>query len=249
MGVVPREDLSEKTYPMSNSSIFYGTHRHACEGGHPVGGRMVLGSRLFGNDDGDMVGREWPKPNDNGFGSLKRRCTFFSTSRIPYGGGMAQNWRLERVISGGQTGVDRAALDVALEFGIKISGYCPRGRKAEDGIVPDKYPLMETDSEDYETRTEKNVEISDGTLILNVGQLTGGTGVTVGFARKHGKPVFTVQLDRDRPDACEKCRQWLRKNRIRILNVAGPRASKSPGISEQAVEYLRGVFGALGEQS
>ena len=79
---------------------------------------------------------------------------------------MAENWRLEMVISGGQTGVDRAALDVALELGIKISGYCPRGRKAEDGKIPAKYPLLETDSEDYEARTEKNVEISDGTLIL-----------------------------------------------------------------------------------
>ena len=160
---------------------------------------------------------------------------------------MAENWPLEMVISGGQTGVDRAALDVALECGIEISGYCPRGRKAEDGKIPAKYPLMETDSEDYEARTEKNVEISDGTLILNVGQLTGGTAVTVGFARKHDKPVFTVQLDRDRPNAGEECRQWLRENSIRILNVAGPRASKSSGIYQRVVEYLRGVFGTLGD--
>lgn len=162
---------------------------------------------------------------------------------------MAESWRLEMVISGGQTGVDRAALDVALECGIKISGYCPRGRKAEDGKIPAKYTLLETNSEDYETRTEKNVEISDGTLILNVGQLTGGTAVTVGFARKHGKPVFTVQLDRDRPNAGEECRQWLRENRIRILNVAGPRASKTAGIYARAARALRGVFGALGKQS
>jgi predicted Rossmann-fold nucleotide-binding protein len=162
---------------------------------------------------------------------------------------MVENRRLEIVVSGGQTGVDRAALDVALEVGIKISGYCPRGRKAEDGKIPAKYPLTETDSEDYETRTEKNVEISDGTLILNVGQLTGGTAVTVGFARKHNKPVFILQLDRDRPDASEECRHWLEQNNIRMLNVAGPRASKAAGIYERAAKTLRAVFEALGAES
>ena len=162
---------------------------------------------------------------------------------------MVENWRLEMVVSGGQTGVDRAALDVALECGIQVSGYCPRGRKAEDGKIPKKYPLLETDSEDYETRTERNVEISDATLILNVGQLTGGTAATVGFAKKHGKPVLTVQLERELPGTSMECRHWLKQNNIRILNVAGPRASKVVGIYAKAAKTLRAVFGTLGKES
>ena len=91
---------------------------------------------------------------------------------------------VEKIVSGGQTGVDRAALDVALKVGIPCGGWCPKGRKAEDGAIPDRYPLTETSSASYPVRTEKNVNDSDGTLILKVGPVTGGTARTVKAAKK-----------------------------------------------------------------
>src|SRR5437660_8666127 len=97
-----------------------------------------------------------------------------------------------KLISGGQTGVDRAALDVALELGLPCGGWCPRGRKAEDGVIPDRYPLAETPSPSYRQRTRWNVRDSDGTLILVRGRPTGGTALTLASARRLGKPVLVV---------------------------------------------------------
>ena len=99
---------------------------------------------------------------------------------------------IELVISGGQTGVDRAGLDAAREAGIRTGGYCPQGRLAEDGAIPDCYPMTEMAGADYAARTEKNVIASDGTLVLNLGDLSGGTKVTVDCAKKHGRPCLTV---------------------------------------------------------
>jgi hypothetical protein len=143
---------------------------------------------------------------------------------------------ITKIVSGGQTGVDRAALDVALQRGMPIGGWCPRGRRAEDGRIPDEYVLQETDSKNYSHRTERNVEDSDGTLILTGGPLTGGTALTRSLARHNGSPVLVVDL-REEVDfgAVE---QWLTANRIRILNVAGPRESQQPGIHDQACEWL-----------
>lgn len=152
-----------------------------------------------------------------------------------------------KIISGGQTGVDRAGLDAGLELGIEVVGYCPKGRRAEDGCIPDCYPLSETKTSDYRVRTELNVKESDGTLILNVGQLSGGTSLTGKYARKHNKPYLVVLLDND-PNAKIKTREWIISNSINTLNVAGPKESKHSGIHDLAVQFLKRVLTAAKEQ-
>jgi len=147
---------------------------------------------------------------------------------------------LEKIISGGQTGVDRAGLDAAMEAGIPVGGYCPKGRLAEDGTVPAHYPLIELHRGGYPARTEKNVMESDGTLILNVGTLSGGTRLTLDCAKKHGKHSLVIQLDRD--PAKEPVIQWAKEHSIRVLNIAGPRESKSPGLHDTAIAFLRRLF-------
>ncbi len=148
--------------------------------------------------------------------------------------------RLGKIISGGQTGADRAGLDAAMEAGIPLGGYCPKGRLAEDGRVPDHYPLMELAKDGYAARTEMNVVESDGTLILNVGQVTGGTRLTLDCAKKHGKPYLVVQLD-DEPKH-DAVLRWIEMYDIKIMNVAGPRESKCPGLYDQAKAFLRFLF-------
>jgi hypothetical protein len=147
---------------------------------------------------------------------------------------------IKKVVSGGQTGVDRAGLDAAMEVGIAVGGYCPKGRLAEDGTVPERYPLLELASERYVNRTEKNVIESDGTLVLNRGRLSDGTKATVDFAVQHGKPHLVVQLDA--APSVEDSRIWIAEHSISIMNVAGPRESKHPGIYLQALDYLRRLF-------
>jgi len=142
-----------------------------------------------------------------------------------------------RLISGGQTGVDRAALDAALALGISCGGWCPRGRRAEDGPIDARYPLQETPSADYAQRTEWNVRDSDGTLVLTRGEPRGGTALTLDFARSLGRPTLVLDLARA-PDA-DAVRDWLQRERIRVLNVAGPRESVAPGIHEDALGLLR----------
>jgi predicted Rossmann fold nucleotide-binding protein DprA/Smf involved in DNA uptake len=153
---------------------------------------------------------------------------------------------LEKIISGGQTGVDRAALDVALEMGIPCGGWCPQGRRAEDGRIPDSYPLQEASSPDYPLRTRLNVEDSDGTLVIANGSPKGGTALTLKLAKQLGKPFLLVDLAR-RPDPSE-VQQWIQKNQIRILNVAGPREGESAGIFEKASAFLREVLTILPEK-
>ena len=150
-------------------------------------------------------------------------------------------YRLERVVSGGQTGVDRAALDSALFAGLDCGGWCPLGRRAEDGVLDPRYPLEETPSEDYEQRTEWNVRDSDGTLILASGPLTGGTALTDSLASKWSRPCFTVDLIHG-PDI-GAARAWLERERIGTLNVAGPRESTLPGIYDRARAFLDKLFG------
>jgi hypothetical protein len=148
--------------------------------------------------------------------------------------------QIVKIISGGQTGVDRAALDVALELGLEAGGWCPRGRIAEDGRIADHYPLAETPTEEYAIRTEWNVRDSDATLILARGGLSGGTAYTVECADRLGRPCIVVNLDDD-PDPA-MVRSALRVT-IRVLNVAGPRESTSPGIYLMARDFLRLLFG------
>lgn len=144
---------------------------------------------------------------------------------------------IEKLVSGGQTGVDRAALDVALEMGIPCGGWCPKGRKAEDGFIPARYPLQETESTRYECRTQCNVHDSDGTLILIVDSLEGGTALTEYLAHQYGKPVLVINLNQQ-PDP-GSVQKWLCQRNIHVLNVAGPRESKHAGIHDQAAGFLR----------
>ena len=145
--------------------------------------------------------------------------------------------QIEKVISGGQTGVDRAALDVALESGTPCGGWCPKGRKAEDGTIPDKYPLQETKSMNYIVRTEKNVRDSDGTLVLTWGPPKGGTARTLALAQKLSKPFCLIDLSRGKDPTAVK--EWKQENKVKILNVAGPRESEVPGIHDRAKEFLQ----------
>ena len=145
-----------------------------------------------------------------------------------------------KIISGGQTGVDRGALDAAIGLGIPHGGWCPRGRLAEDGPIPARYVLSETDSPEYWLRTEQNVSDSDATLILCRGQPTGGTELTLRMADQHGRPCLVVNLDR--PGRLEEVRRWLQDHEVKVLNVAGPRESQSPGIAAQAKQFLSGLL-------
>ena len=147
---------------------------------------------------------------------------------------------LYKLISGGQTGVDRAALDVGLALGPPIGGWCPKGRRAEDGVIPARYPLMETPERNYQTRTRRNIEDSDGTLILNLGVLDGGTALTADLARQIGKPCLVVALEAGIEPAA--FRDWLAANAIAVLNVAGPRESQRPGVYAAAVRCLEGLL-------
>lgn len=150
-----------------------------------------------------------------------------------------------KIVSGGQTGVDQAALDVAIFFEMEHGGWCPKGRRSETGIIPDTYQLKELDSRDYSVRTEQNVVDSDGTLILFLGQLSGGTGLTRKFALKHKRPVYCVDLGQDQSGETELTNNmlnWLRENNITTLNVAGPRASSAAGIGKLAEAFLIKAF-------
>lgn len=145
-----------------------------------------------------------------------------------------------KIISGGQTGVDRGALDAAIELRLSHGGWCPRGRLAEDGSVPPRYQLCETDSSEYRVRTEKNVLDSDGTLILHAGRLAGGTALTRRLALQHQKPCLVVNLHR--APNLDTIRQWLAAHHIQTLNVAGPRESQCQGIQTQAKRFLLALF-------
>ena len=149
---------------------------------------------------------------------------------------------VRRVVSGGQSGVDRAALDVALELGVPCGGWCPRGRRAEDGPIPESYPLHETPSAAYPERTARNVRDSEGTLVITRGKPRGGTALTVSLARRAGRPVLVVDLERGAD--LERVRAFLSENAIRTLNVAGPRESEAPGIHDQAAALLRELLSA-----
>ncbi|MRR53463.1 MAG: hypothetical protein EG822_02990 [Deltaproteobacteria bacterium] len=144
---------------------------------------------------------------------------------------------LMKIVSGGQTGVDRAALDAGLASGVPVGGCCPAGRRAEDGMIPSCYPLLELDSPVYAVRTERNVVDSDATLVLNRGELADGTALTVQLARKHRKPFLVVQLDENADPVAVA--EWIRERGVKVLNIAGPRESKCPGIHESALQFVR----------
>jgi hypothetical protein len=145
--------------------------------------------------------------------------------------------------SGAQTGVDRAALDVARELGLATGGWVPRGRLAEDGTIPAEYSgLRETPSSDYAERTSWNVRDTDATLILFRTSLRGGSAFTRAEAERLGKPVLVVDLNGPRAAGIAAARVWVAAQPGSRLNVAGPRAGENPGIHAQAREWLRAIL-------
>ena len=149
---------------------------------------------------------------------------------------MAVRTQIKKIVSGGQTGVDRAALDVAIRLGIPHGGFCPKGRRSESGRIPDKYRLMETETEVYGMRTELNVEHSDATLVLTNGPPDGGTQRTIELCSEHHKPLLV--LDLTAAPRAEEFDRWLSANHVQTLNVAGPRESNQPGIYVAAYSAL-----------
>jgi hypothetical protein len=145
-----------------------------------------------------------------------------------------------RLVSGGQTGVDRAALDVAIQLGLPHGGWCPKGRRAEDGRIPDKYQLCELKSLRFADRTRRNVRDSDATLILAWGPLTRGTKLTLQHAEELGRPALVVQLAAGETSA--KTIAWLDQVTPGTLNVAGPRGSAHPDLYRTACDFLEVVL-------
>lgn len=138
---------------------------------------------------------------------------------------------VKKIISGGQTGADRAALDVAIRWNIPHGGWVPKGRIAEDGTLPETYRLDEMPTDSYAARTQQNVIDSDGTLIIASGKLTGGTDFTREMTLKHKKQLLSVDLRlTSHAEAASLIASWIRLRRVEVLNVAGPRASEEPDI-------------------
>lgn len=148
-------------------------------------------------------------------------------------------YKIEKIISGGQTGADRAALDFAIARNIPYGGWLPRGRKTEDGALDLKYRLREMPTTDYAKRTEQNVIDADGTVIVFHGFPVAGSALTLEFTRRHERPCLPIDLKETSPEkAAERLVSWLGENRIRILNVAGPRAGRDPAIYSAVMNLL-----------
>jgi len=147
-----------------------------------------------------------------------------------------------KIISGGQTGADRAALDWAMRCGLPLGGWCPLGRMAEDGSIDNKYPLQETPSSEYAERTRWNVRDADGTVIFSIAkELSGGSLATKYFARQLHKPWLHVSQATLEPAA--KLRAFVERHQIEVLNVAGPRASVETDIGKFVEAILEQAFG------
>ena len=144
---------------------------------------------------------------------------------------------INKIVSGGQTGADRAALDVAINHGIPCGGWCPKGKKAEDGQIPDRYPLRETETGNYRERTRKNILDSDGTLILcPEDEMDAGTQFTYQLCKEIKKPVYIA----DPADETQipHVIKWLIRDNIHVVNIAGPRESNLKGIYEASELFL-----------
>lgn len=151
-----------------------------------------------------------------------------------------------RIISGGQSGVDRAALDVAITLGIPHGGLVPKGRLAEDGKLPRKYKVKEMPSTDYSERTRANVDWAEATLIIFRGKLTGGTLLTWEYAKNRRRPALVIDLATEsRERSLERIAKWLAEYQPEVLNIAGPRESTHPGIYAESLALLTAIFAPL----
>ncbi len=150
---------------------------------------------------------------------------------------------IEKIISGGQTGVDQAALDAAIKLGIPYGGWISKGRKTENGPLSKKYNMQEMDTSKYSDRTEKNVIDSDGTLIISRGNLTEGSEYTRKMAMKHNRPWLHIDISKNAKfHAATSIVSWITENSIRVLNAAGPRASKDPEIYLDALNIIESAY-------
>jgi len=160
---------------------------------------------------------------------------------------------IDKIISGGQTGADRAALDIAIKFGITHGGWCPRGRMAEDGILPDHYLLtcpLDANSDInepdiYSERTKLNIRDSDGTLIFLssfplLAGINNGTRLTITEAERSNKPHHIVDLSKNQ--SVQIISDWIEIHHISVLNIAGPRESQCPGIYQHVYRFLEKLF-------
>ncbi len=151
------------------------------------------------------------------------------------------------IVSGGQTGVDRAALDTAMARGLPVDGWCPAGRRAEDGPISARYPLRETPLRQYRQRTEWNVRDSDATLVLTAGGVSPGTQATIAAAHALGSQVMHVRAKAT--TSAGTVAEWILKLRIRRLNVAGPRESEAPGVYGDACRFMNALMDCLRDQA
>lgn len=150
---------------------------------------------------------------------------------------MVTQRRITKIVSGGQTGVDRAALDVALALAIPCGGWCPQGRRAEDGQIASKYPLTETDDSNYSVRTKLNILHSDATLIFCYRIANGGTALTLRLVSAQSKPYLVIDLLKN-IDWVSEIHRWIERCNIKQLNIAGPRASKANNVYNESYQIL-----------
>ncbi len=151
-----------------------------------------------------------------------------------------------KIVSGGQTGADRAALDWAIAHGIPHGGWCPKGRKAEDGPIDARYQLQETPSEHYFERTLLNLQDSDGTVVFSIGpELSGRSKKTVWLAQMQRKPV--LHISRDSANQGDALLSFVRSHGIRVLNVTGPRSSKEPEVAGFVTATLETAWAQAGD--
>jgi hypothetical protein len=150
---------------------------------------------------------------------------------------------IKKIVSGGQTGADQAALDAAIELGVQHGGWIPKGRPTETGPLPEKYKLQEMPTSSYPKRTEQNVIDSDGTVIFSHGKLKGGSVLTQKLAKKHNRPCLHIDMSSINPYAAVKAiNYWLKNHDVQVLNVAGSRLSKDPEIYEATKTILKSVL-------
>jgi len=154
------------------------------------------------------------------------------------------------IVSGGQSGVDRGALDAALQAGVPCGGWCPADRMAEDGLIDARYGLVPLPQGGYAERTRRNVEDSDATLILYFGELEGGTALTAACCEVLGRPLLLVNALSTQPeDAARRARAFVLQHEVRRLNVAGPRASKTPTAHDYACRTVSRLLAYLAASS
>ncbi len=214
--------------------------------------RELKQQRNFGGHRAPSRRKRWPwafaSGPSTGNGDNPRSCGVFGVRRMAITGVVAMlsgqtKEALIRIVSGGQTGVDRGALDAALSARFPCGGWCPEGRQSEDGTIPDRYPLLVLTGSGYRQRTLQNVRDSDGTIILFVGALTGGTKLTRDFCLRETKPLLAVDAAQvSVSEAVDGVRSFIAKHDVQVLNVAGPRATGWGEGHQFAFDVIRGVL-------